>query len=380
MANVLDIAKKLNREYGSDSFIRQSNVIPNYKRLKSRAFGMMYPLFGGLPYGRIIQFSGKQHSGKTTGAFVAIADFQRENPDKTCIFVDVEHSLDLQFQVAMHGINQKKLWVMEPDVGMSGEQILSAILDLQLGSDDIGLIAIDSVAALDTAQNLKTDFEKDNGKRASIAGPLHKFCKEIMASLREKQNILLFINQVRIKDTIANGIPIYTEPGGDAPRFYSSVSVRFGTRKFMKESTEMSGDDGTGADGFKIKFSITKNKTANVSRGGGFITYRYISGMDWLYDLLEIATGFGFIERLNTSQYRLIDLSKGTPYVDENGKELKGTRNALINYILNNKPFQDKYVEMLQNYISSSNTDNNILDEETSKEIALEESTVQVEE
>lgn len=380
MASILELSKKLNKEFNSENFLQLSNVIPQYKRLKSRAFGLMYPLFGGIPYGRIVVFSGKQHSGKTTAAFAAIADYQRENPNKICLFVDIEHSVDLQFQIAMHGIDQKRLLVMTPDVGVSGEQTLSSVLDLQLGSDDIGLIAMDSIAALDTAQNLKTEFEKDNGKRGSIAAPLHKFCKEIMASLWDKGNILLLINQVRIKDFMYNGAPIYSEPGGDAPKFYSSVSIRFGTRKFMKGDQELSGDDGEGADGFKIKFSITKNKTASTARGGGFITYRYATGMDWLHDLLEIAIGFNFIERVNASQYRLVDLESGEIYVDENGKELKGYKNYLINYILTHEDFQNKYVEMLQNHISADNTQTtNILDDETKKEIALEESSVEEE-
>ena len=38
---------------------------------------------------------------------------------------------------------------------MSGEQILAEVLRFQLEADDIGLIVIDSIPALVTAQNLK---------------------------------------------------------------------------------------------------------------------------------------------------------------------------------------------------------------------------------
>ena len=63
-----DLAKKINKEYGNDNVIRRSDVIPAYRRLRSGALGMDYPLYGGLPYGRICVYSGKQHSGKSTGA------------------------------------------------------------------------------------------------------------------------------------------------------------------------------------------------------------------------------------------------------------------------------------------------------------------------
>lgn len=378
MSSVLDIANKLNKEFGSGTFLTKSDVIPQYRRLKSRAFGLSYPLFGGLPYGRICTFSGKQHSGKSTAVFAAIADYQRENPTKTCLFVDVEHSLDLQFQVMMHGIDTTHLYVMEPEVGMSGEQILSAVMSIQLESDDIGLIAIDSVAALDTAQNLSSDFEKDNGKRATIASALHKFCKEIVASLFKKGNILILVNQVRVSGTTFTGAPIYTEPGGDAPKYYSSVSVRFGTRSFMKGDEELKGENsGDGADGFKIKFVVTKNKTAPCNRGGGFITYRYVQGMDWLFDLLQIAVTFDFIHRVNNVTYELVNLETGELYKSSDGKDLRGKKADLIKYIKDDIDFQNEYVSMLQNHISSDNTlKTALLDDETSMEIEQEENSI----
>ena len=178
-----------------------------------------------------------------------------------------------------------------------------------------------------------------------------------------------------------NGAPIYSEPGGDAPKFYSSVSVRFGTRTFMKGENEISGENsGEGADGFRLKFQITKNKTAPCNRGGGFITYRYETGMDWLYDLLEIATTFDFIKRLNNVTYALVNLETGEMLLDENGKELKGKKKDLIDYILTHEEFKNTYVEMLQDYISSKNTkkDENVhlLDAETEAAIRSEEGSV----
>lgn len=379
--SIRDLAKKLNKEYDSDTFLRQSDIIPGYKRLKSKALGMDYPLFGGLPYGRICVYSGKPHSGKTTAAFAELAGYQNENPDKICIFVDAEQAADIEFQALMNGVDLSRLYIMQPDEGMSGEQILEAILELQLNSDDIGLIVLDSIPALVTAQNLKNEFTKDTGKQGTIAKSLHKFCGEMLPSLRKKDNILILINQVRVKDVMYNGAPIYSEPGGDAPKFYSSVSVRFGTRVFMKGDNEISGENsGEGADGFRLKFQITKNKTAACNRGGGFITYRYETGMDWMHDLLEIATSFDFIKRLNNVTYALINLETGEMLVDEEGKELKGKKKDLIDYINTHDKFRETYVEMLTDFISSKNTKKDsqerLLTAEEEAEIRTEEGLV----
>lgn len=380
--SIHDIAKRMNKEYSSSTFLRKSNIIPGYKRLRSKALGMDYPLFGGLPYGRICVYSGKPHSGKTTAAFAELAAYQKENPDKTCVFVDAEQAVDLQFQALMNDIDLEKLIIMQPDEGMSGEQILEAVLELQLNSDDIGLIVLDSIPALVTAQNLKNEFTKDTGKQGTIAKPLHKFCGEILPSLRKKENILILINQVRVKDVMYNGAPIYSEPGGDAPKFYSSVSVRFGTRSFVKGDTEISGENnGEGADGFRIKFMITKNRTAPSTRGGGFITYRYATGMDWLHDLLEIATTFDYIRKLNNRTYALVNLDTGEMLLDENGKELKGLRKELIDYIATHLDFQKTYLDMLMRHISAKNTVDDtpvtLLAEEDERKIKQEQNSVE---
>ena len=380
--SLMDLAKKINKEYGNNNLIRRSDIIPQYRRLASGALGMDYVLFGGLPYGRICVYSGKAHSGKTTGACAELAGYQKENPDKMCLYVDVEHALDLQFECMMNKINQEKLLVFSPMEGMSGEQILEEILRIERESDDIGLIVLDSIPALVTAQNLKNDFTKDTGKQGTIAKSMHKFLTEFIPILEAKQNILLLINQVRIKDLMYNGAPIYSEPGGDAPKFYSSVSVRFGTRTFMQGEKELSGSSaGDNADGFRLKFQITKNKTAPTNRGGGFITYRYDTGMDKVKDMFDIATTFDYVQRLNNSTYQMIDLNTGEVLQDENGTDLRGYRKNLINYIETHEEFRNKYFNMLLNYIASQNTlKTSLISEEAEAEIKAEEATVITEE
>lgn len=382
MATFAEIAKKINKEYGNNNIIRKSDIIPAYRRLASGALGMDYVLYGGIPYGRVCVYSGKQHSGKTTAAIAELAAYQRENPDRTCLYVDAEHALDIRFQMMMNKVDPDRLFVFTPPTGMSGEQILAEILRLQTEVDDIGLIVVDSIPALVTAQNLKNEFTKDTGKQGTIAKPMHKFLTEITPSLEEKQNILILINQVRIKDVMHNGAPIYSEPGGDAPKFYSSVSVRFGSRVFMKGDTELNAsNDGEGATGFRLKFNITKNKTAPTARGGGFITYNYVSGMDTLRDLFEIATAFDLIERVNNVTYQMLDLTTGEVLLDEDGKELRGKKTALFDYLETHKAFREKYVEMLLNYISADNTmDKHMLSEEAEAEIKAEEAALADEE
>jgi recombination protein RecA len=370
-----DFAKKINKEYNNNNLVIKSDVVPVYKRLSSGMMGMDYPLYGGLPYGRMMVYAGLEHSGKTTAACAELAAYQRENPDKICVYIDVEHSLDLQFQALMNGIDLERLYYISPE-GMSGEQILEMILELE-DTDDIGLIVLDSIPALVPQSIMENEFTKDMGMRGNMAKGLHKFCPTMCDKLARNSNIMIMINQVRLAGTTFTGAPIYKEPGGDAPRYYASVKVRFGKRVFMKDGDEIKGDDGEGADGFRLKFKITKNKTCACNRGGGFITYKYENGADTVNDLIDVALQFDFIKRVNNVTYELVNLSTGEVITDsETGEILRGKKSYLIDYLHAHDSFREKYLTMIKEFISASN-DKSVLDKEALKEIEAEEDAIE---
>ena len=375
MASVLEIAKKLNRAYKNEKLALTADVIPSYQRLACGDLGTDFPLYGGLPYGRIVTISGKEHSGKTTGACVFLAAYQRANPDKVCVYVDVEHALDKEFQSAMTGIDLTRLIYLNPE-GMSGEQIMDTILEFQ-DAEDIGLIVLDSIPALVPQNVMENEFTKDLGLRGNMAKGLHKFCPTMCDKLARNGNIMIMINQVRVAGTTFTGAAIYKEPGGDAPRYYASVKVRFGKRVFMKEGDEIKGDDGEGADGFRLKFKITKNKTCACNRGGGFITYKYETGADTVNDLIDVALQFDFIKRVNNVTYELVNLSTGEVITDsETGETLRGKKAFIIEYLQTHTSFRDKYLMMIKEYISASN-DKSVLDKEALRAIEAEEDSVE---
>ena len=375
MASILDTARRLSKEYEDDTLAIKASVTPNYERMPTGAFGLDYPLYGGLVYGRIHTFAGLQHSGKTTAACLALAAYQRAHPEQTCVYVDVEHSLDLKFESRMTGLQLDKMLYFNPKT-LTGEQILDAILDFQK-SDDVGMIVLDSIPALLPAQSLESDMEKDPGMRGTIAKPLHRFLIVMSNLVNQKNNIFIMINQVRQSGTTFTGAPIYAEPGGSSSQYYSSIKIRFGTRTFIK-GDKADSTDGENAEGFRLKFAITKSKCGPVARGGGFISFNYDKGLMWLEDMLEIAYKFDFIKRINNVTYSLINLETGETYKGKDGKELTGKRKELENYILTNISFQKEYIAMLNKYISASdNSYGNILDAREQAEIKEQEEKVE---
>lgn len=376
--NVLEMAKKLNREFKNDTLSIRADVTPTYERCACGDLGMDFPLYGGLPEGRVAVFSGKEHSGKTTAAITYMAAYQKKYPNKVCVFVDVEHSLDLQFMAHMTGIDWSKVQYVDP-VNISGEQVLD-IIDEFLTCDDIGLIILDSVAALCSSADYESDVEEDKGQRASIAKALNKFLKKILDKLSATRAILIMINQVREKGKTFTGATIYDEVAGSAPKFYSSVTVRFGKRTFTDGDTTDK-TDGEKTDGFRLNFAIIKNKTASTQRGGGFLTYRYDTGLDWLYDTLEVALKYNFISRPNKSRYELVNLASGEVYLDKETNEPLSFvgKDKVKEYFASHPNFQTEYVNMLIKHISSdesNNKDEALLDKKILDEIKEEDAGV----
>ena len=379
MASILEIAKQLNKEYKDDNLAIVSSVKPNYTRMPTNALGLDYILGGGIPLGRIIEFSGLQHSGKTTAACVVLAAYQRAYPDKTCIYVDVEHSLDLKFQAKMTGLDLNKMLYVSPN-GLPGEQICDAIIEFEK-ADDVGCIVLDSLPALLPAAVMENDLTKDAGMRGTMAKTFHRFFPEMNDMVARKENLFIAINQVRDDGKTFTGIQKWKETGGSAPAYYSSIIIRFGTRKFtLGDNMDACGSsNGEGADGFRLLYKVLKNKCGSCARGGGFMTFRYETGFDWINDLLEIALGFGFIKRLSTVTYQLVNLETGEVYYDEDGVELKGKKADLVEYIKTNIPFQKEYLAMLNRVISADDSKSygELLDERTNAEINAQQAGVE---
>ena len=373
--SVLDCAKRLNKSYKDDKLVVMADITPTYEKLATGAFGLDYPLFGGLPEGRIITFAGLFHSGKTTAACLAVSAYQRKYPEKTCVYVDMEHALDLKFQARMTGMQLDKMLYFSPTT-LTGEQVLDAILDFQK-EDDIGLIVLDSIPALLPSQSLENDMTKDPGMRGTIAKPLHRFLVAMSGLVAEKHNMFIMVNQVRVAGTTFTGAPIYSEPGGQGPAYYSSVKIRFGTRTFIK-GDKVDASDGEGAEGFRLKFVITKNKCGSIARGGGFLSFSYEHGLLWMDDLLEIAYKFDFIHRINNVTYELVNLETGELYYDEEGQQLRGKRTDLEEYIYAHPAFQAEYLAMLNRYISGKTvTYGDVLDDRDKAEINAQEESVE---
>src|SRR3978361_1251841 len=135
---------QIERQFGKGTLMRMGdegaqvkvNAIPTGALSLDLALGI-----GGVPRGRIVEVYGPESSGKTTLIYHMLAEAQKLGG--VCAFIDAEHAMDPLYAQTI-GVNIDDLLVSQPDYG---EQALE-VADMLVRSGAVGVVAIDSVAAL----------------------------------------------------------------------------------------------------------------------------------------------------------------------------------------------------------------------------------------
>lgn len=382
MSTVLEIAKSINKAWKNET-ITSGDVIPECERFSMGTLSSDFALYGGLPEGKLIVYAGESGSCKSLLACLAMAQYQKAHPDRTCVYVDAEETLvgQIDWFVKMTGLDLDASKFARYDCsGKSAEEIFSDIIKIQ-EADNIGMIVIDSAPMLLSQADIDNDLTKDNGQRASIAKPMGKFLKFMVPAIARSGNPLLIINHTRVAGTTFTGAKIYTEPCGYALNFYPCIKVRFATRKFTKGDKLDISPSQTDADtdGICATFSVTKNRLGALNRNGAKIIFRFETGLDTLTDLIEIITKYEIAKKLSAMSWQLVNPLTGEVYYDEEtGEELKFTgKQKMIDYIRDHDNFRAEYEKAVSTYINHSKRDVSLIDEDDLKAILEAEEGVE---
>lgn len=290
-----DVNKKVKEE-----IVFQGLASYNYRKIPFTSPRMNYCTYGGIPVGRVTEFFGAEHGGKTTSALDIVANFQAlerkaaEEDDKytpkNVFYADVENTLDSEWAQKL-GVDTDSMYLMQPK-SQSAEEIFNLIEDV-IETGEIGLVVIDSIAAMVSQDELEKDY--DEKSFGGISGPLSRFSKKIEMLCAKYNCTLIGINQVR--DDVNSSWGGYKTPGGRAWRHICICRFEFRKGKYIDEKGEDLSNTAETPAGNKIMLSMTKNKTCPPNRRTGFYTLRYDTGVDYLADLVEVALKFGLIEK-----------------------------------------------------------------------------------
>jgi recombination protein RecA len=247
-SKALEVAiAQLQRKYGAGSVVKLgSTSVKPWDSISTGAANLDVALgIGGLPRGRVVEIFGPESSGKSTIALTTVAKAQQMG--LTCAYIDAEHALDPVYMQAI-GIDLDNLLLAQPDHGEQGLDIADSLIR----TGDIGIIVIDSVAAL--VPKAELDGEMDQAHMGLQARMMAKALRKLTGLAAQHGTLIIFINQLRNKIGVMFGNP-ETTPGGMSLKFYASVRIDVRKREDIKDK---SGD----SVGVTVKAKIIKNKMA----------------------------------------------------------------------------------------------------------------------
>jgi len=270
----------------------------------------------GLPRGYVVQYAGFESSGKTLMALTAIAEWQKKNPDNWAMFVDAEYTYDAAWAEAL-GVDVDRLMVYKENVGTKifdrivgipakrnkhSDELKKAkpgILDMEieLGGTGLGLIVVDSVAAIQPPQEETSRSGKDN--IALLARFLPPVLRKLTPMLARANVTLIMINQLRFRPDVMYGDPTMA-PGGTALKFACAQMINFGVIG-GKDSGIFDADDKDVKIGHHVRAKVSKNKKAPPHRKAEF-AIEYSKGVvQRSVELRDLSARYGIIQRPNNT-------------------------------------------------------------------------------
>lgn len=290
-----DIIKKINKNFKQEIVSTGLEFEP-CERIPFSSPRLNYLLYGGLPIGRLVEFSGDEGSGKTTTALDIVAHAQKMYPDKKVLWVDVERTLDGEWAEKL-GVNVSNLIYLKPNE-QSGEQILEATRQI-LSTDEISVCVFDSIGALVSAQAYSKSIEEKTF--GGISAPLTLFSKEIIPICARSGCLFIGINQMR--ENMNNPYASSTTTGGRAWRHNCSVRMEFRKGDYIDEKGNHLSKSCENPSGHVIKVALIKSKICKMNRKIGYYTLNYLNGIDSISDYIDIGILTGVITQSGAWYY-----------------------------------------------------------------------------
>jgi len=192
------------------------------ERMQTGIFPLDLSLAGGVPRSKVSMIVGPYSSGKSMHMYKLFATCQREG--KTAVLIDIEDAHDNTWAARL-GVDTKELIVINP---ANAEQAVDAIAEL-IAAEDVGIVALDSVAAMVTSKEIENDASVAAvGGTSQIMGKMIRKAGAAFRKYTQKKQdgpVLLLLNQIRHRIGQAKGNPEYS-PGGFALEFACSLVIR----------------------------------------------------------------------------------------------------------------------------------------------------------
>ena len=311
MSEVENIIKDINKKMKVGS-IQLGVDFQEVEKIPFSSCRLNYMTYGGIPVARIAEFYGDDGSGKTTTALDLAGQAQKMFPEKKVLFVDIEHTFDPIWATKL-GVECDDILYLDPD-SMGAEEVFILIIDI-IDTGEISLCILDSLGAMVSMQaNDKQIGERTYG---GISMALTEFSKKITPILARTKTTFIGINQVR--DNMNSPYGGITTTGGKSWRHSCSTRLEFRKGYYIDEKGNKLSRACENPSGNIVDVALIKSKVCRPDRKVGFYTLKYLEGIDYISDAIDVAIKLGIIEQ-SGAWFSLVDTETGEVIEKVQGK------------------------------------------------------------
>ena len=286
---------------------------------------------GGLPVGRIVEFTGLEQSGKSLVSAHIVANTQKMGGK--AIYIDTENAAAPEFWRSL-GVDLSKnklMYTQAETVEEIFDRIEKAITYIRKDNPDLLLtIVVDSVAAASTKVELESDHGKD-GYATGKAIIISKAMRKITNMIGRQKVLIVFTNQLRQN---LKAVPFgdqFVVSGGKALAYHCSVRVRLNNIGKLKRDDEIIGN--------QCRAVVIKNRLGPPQRKAEFDIY-FDSGIADYSSWLKVLKEQGLIKAAGQS---------GLKYVSVDGKEHTFQSKEFVKLVTENSTLKDEMYNFICN-------------------------------
>lgn len=245
---------------------------------------------GGLPRGRIIEFTGEEGSNKSNVAWLCIGAVHQANPNAYCVWIDAEKAVDFRSvkqrrHILNMGVDFERLFVYVPQTAEDCWRLIAEASDS--GAE---LIVLDSISALVPKKEYDLDFEKGSGYPA-LPAAINAGFRKVSTKLFFSGATLIEISQVRENLEVAGQKYVRFEDkwkttGGKGKLHWLMLRLFFRRKKIWtgeSPNKQYIGDE--------VFISIIKTRLAPVTEAAHMFMY-HKSGFDKYEELVTLAVAW----------------------------------------------------------------------------------------
>lgn len=273
--------------------------------LPSTFLALNYTFGGGIPFGKILEVAGEESSGKSLIAYNFA--YATQQLGGHVIWVDAEQSWMNSWAEA-NGVDPNKVTVVN-DTRI--ENVADMVADIalylraQLVNNEPILLVVDSIAAMDCADNIDSKMVEAKAEMGGRAKALYKYFR-IRSELFYRLGVTqIYINQLRTALNVGFGKDNTTTTGGAALKFYASIRAAFYSGKSI--TVKHKGKERKA--GKLVTIRIIKNKVApprpTISKCPVYFNPNFHEvGFDRCFSLEDVLVENDIIEKSSGGVYK----------------------------------------------------------------------------